>query len=275
MGSFYNDDPDTRNSALKSLIPQVISALTYVIGGDIRRGVTGGLNEAITTVKNEWLLFVDSDDLIIPEVFEVLRHYITKFERCRYISSGMIDIDDKNEVLRYRRHDLPSTHIYSCGMIAGHLKAIRRDLLNEKGLLCSSFNLSQDFEFALRVVKDEPIFSFLSTFTAIAGTQRRNRHHRPLVKKQLGGVPSASTPRTCFPLLADPAKLLVYPHLPVDRTKRIHAGASIVRTQGARPELLAETLASIEQQQLPTTPIVVVHGDDLVFQRLERFLYKT
>ena len=126
----------------------------------------------------------------------------------------MIGIDDKNEVLRYRRHDLPSTHIYSCGMIAGHLKAIRRDLLNKKGLLCSSFNLSQDFEFAFQVVKDQPILLVLSTFTAIAGTQRRNRHHRPIVKKQLSSVPSASTPDFLSPS-ADPAKLLVYPHLPV------------------------------------------------------------
>jgi GT2 family glycosyltransferase len=152
-----NDDPATPNQALLDCVPASLRNYVRIIGGTITLGVTEGINFAIRSATKEWLLFLDSDDILARNTISILTHYIRTFKKSRYISSGQVDIDENNSILRYRLHLSAPTKLFSAGMIAGHLKAIRRDLVDDIGLLDSAFDLAQDYEFALRVAAVEPL----------------------------------------------------------------------------------------------------------------------
>jgi hypothetical protein len=75
----------------------------------------------------------------------------------------MVDIDDDGRVLRYRIRETKATQLFTEGMTASHLKAIRRDAFAQLGFLDTRFDGSQDYEFALRLAMKEPI-CFLPEF---------------------------------------------------------------------------------------------------------------
>jgi glycosyltransferase involved in cell wall biosynthesis len=169
------------NDAILDAIPNSLSPHTVLLRDSKDSGLTGRLNQAILASRGNWILFVDADDFIMPNTIAVLKHYIQHFPRCRYISSGMIDVDEYNQILRYRLHLTPPTMIFSAGMIAGHLKAVRRDLIEDVGLLDPAFDLAQDYEFALRVAAVEPLLlipDYLYCYRWHKNTQTVSRRDR-------------------------------------------------------------------------------------------------
>lgn len=247
----HNNDPSISNAELMALAPASIAKLTRIIDGEQKTSVCAGLNIAIETARCDWILPVDSQDFILPDALTILTHYIKTFDRCRFISAGAVDMDEDNGVLRYRRHEASANQIHRAGMIAGHLNAIRRDLFTDTGLFDERFDLSYDHDLALRVARNENILLIPEYLHGYRWSREGSRAHKAawqnVVTRHLTGMPPdcAKTP----------------PVLDIDRASPIKTGATIVRSQGTRPDLFAETLASIERQQFPVTPLVVVHGD--------------
>ena len=268
-----NDDPNTPNKVLLSRVPATIRSFVHIIGGVENLGVTEGLNNAIETAKKDWVLFLDSDDLLFPDVIDVLRHYIRKFSKCRYISSAMVDIDEKNNILRYRRHIHNATELYSKVMIAGHLKAIRRDVFDEIGLLDHTYDTAQDYEFALRLAEKEPLLlipEYLYSYRWHPKTQSTsNRLRQDLAYVN---IISDYIPRLLRKSDTDTGSSA---GKSIRNSHQLRRGATIIRTQGKRLELLHETIVSVEAQTFPLTPIVVVHGDNEQFALVTRLCLST
>jgi glycosyltransferase involved in cell wall biosynthesis len=176
-----NGDPLVSNEAILDVIPSSLSRYTALSRDNQDSGLSGRLNKAILASQGEWILFVDADDLVMPDTIAVLEHYIRRFPKCRYISSAMIDVDENNQILRHRLHLNPPTRLFSAGMIAGHLKAVRRDLFGDVGLLDPAFDLAQDYEFALRVAAFEPLLlipDYLYCYRWHKNTQSVSRRER-------------------------------------------------------------------------------------------------
>jgi GT2 family glycosyltransferase len=256
----HNDEPRVANDTLLARIPTRIRPYARLIGGQANLGVPEGMNQAVLASAHEWLLVLDADDLILPQAIEVLRHYIGKYPKCRYISSARIDIDDQNRILRFRRHARPPSDIYSAGMIAGHLRAMRRDIFDDLGLFEGGpCNLAEDWELALRVARREPLLLIPDhlyayrlhtesiSFVNLRRQEIARRHIlRTYVSRLLPDVAGSRAPRR----EASCAR------------RSMRRGATIIRTKGQRLDLLAETIASVEAQQGPLKPVVVVHGDE-------------
>lgn len=250
-----NDDPAVSNSALQGAVPDSIRRAVSLLGDGQNRGIAARLNEAIKASRGEWVLFLDCDDIVEPDAVEVISHYAREFPDCRYISSGMIDIDEQDNVLRYRRHGAPPVGLSDAGMVAGHLKALRRDLFDDIGLFDLAFDGCQDYDLALRVAAQEPILlipEYLYRYRWHADTQS--------VSKVARQDATADRIRETFLL-----RLLErdYPAQPASAAGRAgvpRRGACIVRTQGQRLDLLAEAIESAASQSVPVTPVVVVHG---------------
>ena len=263
-----NDDPSISNEVLLALIPEKIRPYAHIIGGVENLGVTDGLNKAIKAASKEWVLFLDCDDLIHSDVIDVLRHYIRKFSKCRYISSAMIDIDENNKILRYRRHIHSAAELYSKVMIAGHLKAIRRDVFDEIGMLDHAYDTAQDYEFALRLAEREPLLlipEYLYSYRWHQKTQSvSNRVHQDLA---YFNIISDYIPRLLRKSARNDSKTSIEI---ITHSLTLRRGATIIRTQGRRLNLLTEAIASVEVQQFPMTPIIVVHGDNEHFQLVNK-----
>ncbi len=254
-----NDDPGVPNEMLVDRIPLAIRPHVRVIGGNASLGVSQGLNRAIAAARNEWTLVLDSDDRILPEVVEVLRHYIRRYPRCRWISSARIEFDDRNAVLRFRRHTRPPANIYSAGMIAGHLKAIRRDVFDEVGLLDSGCELAEDWDMALRVAEREPLLlipDYLYAYRFHLTSQSYVRRYRQELSRR--NVLRRHARRR----LEEADRSALAAPRSGRSSRRVRRGATIIPTRAGRLDLLSEAVASAERQILPLTPVIVVQGND-------------
>ena len=254
-----NDDPNIDEPGLRELLPASIRHTVRIISelkNGKNKGVVVPLNEGLRAASNEWLLFLDCDDRIAANATIVLDHYIRKFRSCRYISSAMIDIDEHDQYIRGRRQQHRPSDMIEVGTIAGHLKAIRRDLFDEIGEFNVHYPGSQDFELALRTSLREPILIipdylyFYRWHTRSQSVSKIEQQNRTLdiIRK------------TYFHRLVDQQ----WPQPPRVRhsPKGLKRGICLVRTQGRRLSLLAEAIQSIADQALPIVPCVIVHGDE-------------
>lgn len=271
-----NDDPLISQQDLARRIPERL--LPFV--RDIRPGGNGGivaaLNSGIRNGRHRWLLFLDCDDEIEPNALAVLSHYIERFPRCRYISSSITDIDQRGTVLRFRGNEHPVDGLLDIGMLAGHLKAIRRDLFEDIGALDPRFEFCQDYEYALRTAINEPIlkipeplyrYRWHEKAQSVSRTGRQQAVHdrirRQYLRRFLDRREGVFPPKEAKPpAVQRPPSLSRAP---------LH-GAVVIRTRNERPQLLPEAVASVSIQAPGLTPIVVVHGGDGDLRDVERQL---
>jgi hypothetical protein len=138
-------------------------------------------------------------------------------------------------------------------MTAGHLKAVRRDAFDDRGLLDPASDGCQDYEFALRMAIEEPLLfipEYLYSY----------RWHQASQSVSMGPrqarIADAIVRRYSLHLLEEsepPAPAPTLEALP-------ERGVAVVRTQGRRNDLLLEALHSLSVQVPPVTALVVVHG---------------
>jgi glycosyltransferase involved in cell wall biosynthesis len=169
-----NDDPGYSESQLRELIPPALTSTAVVSGNAQSRGIANALNTGIGLAHHEWILFLDCDDSIEADAVTRLSRYIGIYPTVRYISSNMIDIDDQDRILRYRRRVAGPSTLLSNGMLAGHLKCIRRDVFEDYGLLDATFDGCQDYDLALKVSLAEPLLfiqDYLYRYRWHTGTQ--------------------------------------------------------------------------------------------------------
>lgn len=253
-----NDDPHQDEAALLSRIPQSLRDRVVILSDGRNLGIVRRLNEGITRSRGQWILFLDCDDLILPNAIQVLEQHLSRRPDVRYVSSAMLDIDEHGHVLRFRPRSGGSESLLTEGMTAGHLKAIHRSAFTEAGLLLEGAEGCQDYEFALRMLAREPLLfipEYLYAYRWHGQSQSVSQAHRQswttqvLLQRFLLGD-----------RLDAPGFLL--PHdgggLPPVASPEI---AVIVRTTGKRPDLLRQTVESVGWSTVPARVIVVVHGD--------------
>ena len=264
-----NDDPHISTAELNRKLTPRLRPRTRIISVEGEHGIVSALNTGIRQSSHGWLLFLDCDDEIEPHAFAVLSHYRRQFPYCRYFSSSMIDIDETGEIIRFRGHESPVYCLLDLDMLAGHLKAVRKDLFDSIGGFDSRFELCQDYEFALRTAFNEPILQIPEALyryrwhrdtQSVAGARRQTAVSYYVKREYLTRLLDCneSDERTSAPERRPST------HIAVGLSTSLR-GAAIVRTQNRRPELLAEAIESVRVQGSNLSAIVVVHGstDDL------------
>ncbi len=273
-----NDDPLISQEDLARRIPERLLPVVRNIRPDGNGGIVDALNSGLRHGRYRWLLFLDCDDEIEPNALAVLNHYIERFPRCRYISSSITDIDERGTVLRFRGNEHPVDRLLDIGMLAGHLKAIRRDLFEDIGYLDPRFEFCQDYEYALRVAINEPIlkipeplyrYRWHEKTQSVSRTGRQKAVHdriqRQYLRRFLDRWEEAELSRK-------EAKSQAVERPPSLFRAPLH-GAVVIRTQNKRPQLLPEAVESVSIQAPSLTPIVVVHGSDDDLRDVERQLH--
>lgn len=261
-----NDDPGCSAGAIMDMIPDSVRSQVRILSDGSSKGSVARLNQGIEESRSEWLIFLDSDDLIQPNATAVFDHYIRLLPQCRYISPAGIDVDEDDNVLRYRRHESSPCEMFHKGMPAGHLKAVRRDLFNELGCYKPEFSGYQDYDFALRVALREPLllvpdhlyrYRWHRTSRRAGSFDRQGRIETAVRRNFLRAFAEEILPESISDIKAPPV---------------VERGLCIVRTQGRRLELLSEAIRSVLQQTVPMTPCVIVHGSEAVYLEVERWV---
>jgi glycosyltransferase involved in cell wall biosynthesis len=284
-----NDDPRFTAESLTGVLEEGARNRVKVHSDGRNRGIANRLNEAIALASHEWILFLDCDDLIAVDALRVLSAYVRRFPFCRYMSSCMVDIDESGRVLRYRHRLQGPSRLPKDGMVAGHLKAVRRDLFQDIGLLDDSVDGCQDYEFALRTASQEPLL-FVPDYLYFY------RWHGTSQSASAAGRQTATADRVVARYVASyiESKLAQEPsvgHEPLAPAMTTNEGAEVndalgllanletkgtgvgvIRTQGNRLELLSEAVESIASQDVTTEAVVVVHGDTAILEKVKASL---
>lgn len=242
-----NDDPKFTNADLMNRIPVELRKYVNVVkAGGLK--TTGATNVALRAATKDWIMFLDCDDLLLPDALLVFHHY-TKSVNASYYASAMIDIDDFGRILRFRRHEHSPLQAPNVGMNAGHLKLVRKSLFEEYGLLDERFNSSQDYEFLLRVLDTEKVMlvpEYLYMYRWHDNTQSVSKFFD---QEQVANVAK---------------KLYVTKSISANVARKDDFKVGVViRTRGNRNETLVEAIESCLslEEGVTVCPIVVVHGD--------------
>ena len=272
-----NDDPLISQEDLTRRIPERLLPIVRHLRPNGNGGIVDALNSGIRNGRYRWLLFLDCDDEIESNTIAVLKHYIKRFPRCRYISSSMTDIDEHGTVIRFRGNEHPPDGLLDIGMLAGHLKAIRCDLFEDIGYLDPRFEPCQDYEYALRTAVNEPILKICEPLyryrwhektQSVSRIVRQQTVHDRIQRQYLRRFLDSQEGMDSF-CKEKKTRTVEYP--PSFLRTPLH-GAVIIRTQNKRPELFLEAVESASAQTPSLTPIVVVHGSDDDLRDVERQL---
>ena len=143
-------------------------------------GITKTLNAGIELARNEWIVFLDCDDQLVPETFLKLRESIELYPRAGYISSNILDLQEIDQAI-WNRPRTQSQQDLLNGMFAGHIKVVKKEVFEKIGKLNPDFNGCQDFEFALRyALFDQILFSqdYLYIYSWHENTQSISMNNR-------------------------------------------------------------------------------------------------
>lgn len=122
-------------------------------------GISAAQNEAIAHARGEYVCFVDCDDELVAGALRRLRQVLSSDRRTDYLFTNRVDIDEGGRALRSARYGgyewlVPSgniAHDLLDGMVASHLKVIRRETYVAVGGCDERYDGIQDWELALRV----------------------------------------------------------------------------------------------------------------------------
>jgi hypothetical protein len=264
-----DEAPGLSAESADDLLPAAMSDFVVMLGKVPAPDATGGLNEALVKAGAEWHFGLAETDEIEPHAATVLDFYIAHFPRCRAIMASPVDVDEGGCVLRRNRNTCPNL-LFENGLVPGQFFAIRSDL--PFGDRCEAVGGEADYGALLRVALQEPIL-------AIPEYLHRHRwlESDSETTRADSSLPTSHALRRFLRLFAE-----MLAGRSDDRgalqTEPATSGLCIIRTQGKRLHLLAETVASVLDQTVASRPCVVVHGGDdladevrawLVSQQLE------
>jgi glycosyltransferase involved in cell wall biosynthesis len=134
-----------------------------ILRRDRNHGISANQNEAVQLAQGDYLAFVDCDDALSESALAIMAEEIVTHPRVDYFFTDRMDIDDDGKVIRHAvyggyDHILPSADSdvradLLDGMIASHLKVIRRAAYLQAGGTTDRFSGIQDWELALRIAE--------------------------------------------------------------------------------------------------------------------------
>lgn len=120
---------------------------------DCNKGISENTNEAIKQSTGEFIAFLDHDDLLPKDALYEIVKIINENNEVDFIYTDEDKIDEDGE--RFEPYFKPnySPETLECNNYITHFVIVKRELLNEVGLLETKFNGAQDFDFILRATE--------------------------------------------------------------------------------------------------------------------------
>lgn len=125
------------------------------------RGVSSARNLAVHNSKNEWISFLDSDDLWLPNKLELQTEYLKKHPHIRFLNNDEIWVRNGIRVNPKLKHQKSNENIFQRSLdfclISPSTVIMKRDLFLECGCFDESFTVCEDYDLWLKILVREEI----------------------------------------------------------------------------------------------------------------------
>ena len=127
------------------------------IVSETRPGAAAARNRGLLEVDTDYMLFFDSDDVMLPELAITVMEAFDKNKKLDLVYWRTAYINAKEEVIpkRFAKLDLIRRHIYN-GVLCTISYAIRTSFIKRIGGWDSSLKAWDDWELGLRILLNEP-----------------------------------------------------------------------------------------------------------------------
>ena len=130
---------------------------TVTLLTETRPGAAAARNRGLLKVDSDYMLFFDSDDVMLPELAVTVMETFDRKPKLDMIYWRTAVINEKEEVIpkRFARFDLIRRHIYN-GVLCTVSFAVRTDFIKKAGGWKSDLRVWDDWELSLRLLLHEP-----------------------------------------------------------------------------------------------------------------------
>jgi GT2 family glycosyltransferase/glycosyltransferase involved in cell wall biosynthesis len=167
-----SDDASTRRETISCLRDlRKRDARIQVRFGARNTGISENTNQAVRLSAGRYLVMIDHDDRVAPDLLETYRTWIGEQKESMLLYCDEDKIDEKGRhVEAYYKPDFSPEHLMSCMYIL-HCLCIRKALFLELGGYRVAFTGAQDHDFVLRAASagtpiwhvDEPLYHWRIT----------------------------------------------------------------------------------------------------------------
>ncbi len=122
-----------------------------------RPGAAAARNRGLLEVDTDYMLFFDSDDVMLPELAITVMEAFDRDKKLDVVYWRTAYINSKEEVIpkRFAKFDLLRRHIYNA-VLSTQAYAIRTSFIKRIGAWNSSLKVWDDWELGLRILLNEP-----------------------------------------------------------------------------------------------------------------------
>jgi glycosyltransferase involved in cell wall biosynthesis len=132
------------------------------------RGISSVQNAAVEIARGDYVAFLDCDDALPPKALEIVCATLREMPEVDYLFTDRTDINERNEVIRIARYGGYNRLTFRSqkqiaedlldGMVASHLKVIRRSVYRSVGGCDANHSGVQDWELALRISQNHKLY---------------------------------------------------------------------------------------------------------------------
>lgn len=210
--------PDPRIGQLMAALQGRNDRLKTLVHTD-NRGIGVTQNTAVAHASGHYLAFLDCDDALVPGALATARDSIAAHPEVDYFFSDRLDVDAHQQVLRTARYGgYPQLRFSSQeairsdlldGMVASHLKVIRRAAYLDVGGCQPHLSGVQDWDLALRIAEggrlhyiNQALYRHrvhshsVTQSDSVAQFRKTNQVRRHYCERWLRSAPDASSPST-------------------------------------------------------------------------------
>jgi len=157
-------------------------------------GQSEAVNKGVSMSRNEWIIWINSDDFLLPGALHALAEYIGSHPDVAMIYSNNVRVDENDAVLlrrapnytpwRLRHWWWGSLQLWQPGTV------FRRSLFDAAGPLNEQLHYAMDFDFMLRA-QDLSTFCYLDADLVafrLHGDQKGHRNEIPFIDERISST---------------------------------------------------------------------------------------
>ncbi|MDY7545049.1 glycosyltransferase [Glaciimonas sp. CA11.2] len=153
---------DPQVTKLMNLLENKLDRLTIIVN-EVNMGISNCQNKAVSLAKGKYIAFLDCDDELEPGAFSVINEQIQSYPEVDYFFTDRKDIDESGATVRVAAYGgYENIHFTSQqeiradlldGMVASHLKIIKKEKYIAVGGCNAKFSGVQDWDLALKIAE--------------------------------------------------------------------------------------------------------------------------